>query len=59
MQKKVNFFSDNEDFLWHFDNKFSFEDAWKWVSPEAREATGVSSAKEYAALWRDVLGRLR
>ena len=56
MQKKVNFFSDNEDFLWHFDNKFNFEDAWKWVSPEAREATGVSSAKEYAALWRDVLG---
>ncbi len=55
ISKKSNFFSDNEDLLWHFDHKFKFEDAWKWASPEAREACGSSSAKEYADLWREVL----
>lgn len=55
MQKKVNFFSDNEDLLWHFNNKFDFEAAWKWVSAEVRESSGVSSAREYADLWREVL----
>ncbi len=55
MQKKANFFSDNADLLWHFDNKFRFDDAWQWVSPALREVYGVSSAKEYSALWREVL----
>ncbi len=56
IHKKSNFFSDNDDLLWHFDNKFKFDDAWKWISPAAREASGVSSAVEYAKLWREVLG---
>jgi alkylation response protein AidB-like acyl-CoA dehydrogenase len=55
MLKKANFFSDNQDLLWHFNNSFDFAAAWQMLAPPVREASGATSPEEYKALWMEVL----
>jgi alkylation response protein AidB-like acyl-CoA dehydrogenase len=58
MLKKANFFSDNHDLRWHFENSFDFAEAWRLLSPAAREASGAADCDEYKAMWKDVLDTL-
>lgn len=58
MQKKENFFTDNQDLDFHFENKIEWDVLFDMTLPEDREALGVSTKDEYKKSFKDLLSQL-
>jgi alkylation response protein AidB-like acyl-CoA dehydrogenase len=58
MQKKDNFFTDNQDLDFHFENKIEWDVLFDMTLPEDREALGVASKDEYKKSFKDLLTQL-
>lgn len=54
MKNKQNFFADNADIEFHLSPKRSAE-LFNWMSPEEREALGVTNAEEYRKAWFEIM----
>lgn len=58
MQKKANYYSDNEDLLFHINHKIDFETIFELVNLVDKQALGVNSHSEYAQMWKDMLNQV-
>lgn len=55
MQKKVNFYSENEDIIFNLKEKIEWQEFYDLLSNDDREALGVSSVEEYKQTWMDII----
>ena len=58
MQRKDNFFADNDDIRFHLTKRVDFDAIFAALSAEAREATGCTDANEYRELMLTMLDAL-
>jgi len=56
--QKQNFFSGNEDILFHLKHRVDWDLLFNTLDPKYREAVGAASAEEYRNSWFDVMSTL-
>lgn len=55
MATKANFFSDNEDILFHIEKRIDFNELFNALSAEAREVSGCAGGDEYRKMIQSML----
>ena len=54
VQKKENFFTDNQDIDFHYERKIEWDVLFDLTTPEDREALGVTTKDEYRKAFKDL-----
>lgn len=55
MQKKTNYYSENEDMVWQIEKRLDWDGLFDLVSDEDKEALGTQTAEEYKQSWVDIV----
>lgn len=55
MQKKDNFFTDNPDILFHLEKRWDWDNLFRWLGQEEKDAVGAQTLDEYRKTWIDAL----
>ena len=55
MQKKENFFTDNPDIRFHLEKRIDWDALWAWMTPEQKEASACTEAKEVLGVTFDAM----
>jgi alkylation response protein AidB-like acyl-CoA dehydrogenase len=58
MQKRSNYFLDNEDLQFHFDHRLDFAVMFELASRDDLESMGIKSADEYRSTWRELAAQV-
>ena len=55
MQKKENFFTDNEDILFHVNRRWDWDNLYNWQGEDERNAISATSVDDYRKTWIEAL----
>jgi alkylation response protein AidB-like acyl-CoA dehydrogenase len=55
MSKRGNFFTDTPDLQFHLTEMMDWEQVFKWITPEERQAVSANTWQEYRDTWIEVL----